>query len=307
MKKYIFRNEGGLVFSGLRQRTNTGGKRFDLVYQSAWTLFIEELENAIHKAIPTADIRFHELMEIEDKKRKLIGADKVISLDSYCQIEGSIHLGVSRHFNFGGIKNLGLGERPGYAPIKDQIKKIFKDFPGEEFVLVEDDIFSGKTISKTVKELRAGGVRIKKVVAGIKVTNHEELAFKIEAIHNYDHVDVFDLCDPRDFAFGLFEAGLVLRMGKALVRAPYILPFVSPAARASIPLKTERQFSRKVIQANINMFSEIQSGLGFPLQLKHLDKSFCDFMVDRYKIDPGMGVLEACSFISSQLDDYSLR
>ena len=65
-----------------------------------------------------------------------------------------------------------------------------------------------------------------------------------------------DLGDVRDFLLGSWEGGLVVCLPDGrLARVPYLLPYVNPADRLSLPLSQALAFSRRVWLLNQEFFA----------------------------------------------------
>jgi nicotinic acid mononucleotide adenylyltransferase len=151
-----------------------------------------------------------------------------ISLDPYTAAEHTLR--ISRLFALGGHQLLGHVPRPGSAPIEDQIAVI----PDGEYTLVDDDRMSGGTLA-AVMSMLPPRIRIARTEFVLEPGPEE------------------DVLDSRDFLVGTDEGGLVVELPDgSMGRAPYLLPYVDPAARASVPDAVG--FSRKIWEANARIF-----------------------------------------------------
>ena len=156
------------------------------------------------------------------------GADVlgVISLDVMQPAEHTLAL--SRLFALGGYQVLGHVARPGSPPLPEQIAAI----PSGEYILRDDDSASGGTLRAALAALPPR-LQIRRT----------ELAITSELDE--------DVADSRDFLLGATDAGLVVQLPNGeLGRAPYLLPYVDPAARCNVPPALSRAFSRRVWQLN---------------------------------------------------------
>ena len=285
MRLYLFRNEDKWALQHLSELESKKEK--------AWDRFIESLYGVYRWAFDE-DIRIvsHRLEDIRREILRKVGGHPTISVDP-C-ITGDVNLGVSRVFLPGGKIEMGIRERPGFPAIEQQIQMI----PKGEYVLIEDDIFSGGTIQKIIDLLINKEITIRKVVVGIRV-GQPQLNVPTESIHNYNPEEVIDLNDPRDFLAGSYGGGLVVRYPQSRVRVPYILPFVDTAARSSIPRKRVLEFSKKIWELNLDFYKQfpkvsimdvekyfgtMASRWGFSGETAM--SSFCEEMLDLLVIPP---------------------
>ncbi len=177
---------------------------------------------------------------------------RVLSLDG-C-IPGSFDLGVSRCFPLcAGKVAPAIVARPGFAAIAAQLDAI----PAGEYVLLDDDIATGETIRR-VLALLPPRLQIQEVVIVSPMT-----------------APALDVGDCRDFLAGAREGGLVVALPDGgLARAPYVLPYVSPSARASVPISRELEFSIAVWALNAAFFREVSP----PIVLAEADPAFVRLM-----------------------------
>ena len=132
--------------------------------------------------------------------------------------------------------------RPGHPDLKAQ----FAAVPPGSYVLVEDDIGSGRTLQEIEDRLPAG------------VTLSDVLL--LNGFRPEPDAPVFDVVDLRDFLLGAEHGGLTVEMPDgSTARAPYMLPFVSLRSRAKIPPSTEWATAVALWQANAVFFQD--SGL----------------------------------------------
>lgn len=239
--KYLLRNEGTWALKGLP---------INGVGPNAWEQYVEALSDTLPDAFssPVA-VEVHELLGHMRKMRRVLNGDFTVSLDP-C-VRGKRQLGISRAFTHGGRVDTGITARPGFASIEAQVSTLPQ---GQEVTIVEDDIFTGGTMRRILAMLNAKGIRVKKVVVGIKVGT-PELDVPVVALDSYQPSEIFDLSDPRDFLVGAHGAGLVVKCDDGeLVRAPYLLPFVDVGARCSMSAAAADEFSLRMWVANIHFW-----------------------------------------------------
>ena len=245
-KFYVFRNEGLWAL----QHLPVDDKKLEI----AWKDFISGLYKIFGWAFRDSDekveIISHDLVKMQLQIGEKIKTVKTISIDP-C-IKGDIDIRTSRIFLPGGIEDQGIGGRPGFLDISKQISKI----PKGEYILIEDDIFSGGTIKNIIKAFLENNVEIKGIICGIQVGN-SVLDIPIDSLKNYSKEQVVDLNDPRDFLAGSYGGGLVIKtLTKGLIRVPYVLPFVDSNARSSIPRDKVNLFSKKIWELNLDFWKK---------------------------------------------------
>lgn len=151
--------------------------------------------------------------------------DGVLSLDP--MLPGAADLAVSRHFDLGGHRMLGHGARPGHPSIAEQVGAVG---PGP-WILRDDDSATGRTI-----EFVRGVVDVRSVVLSMQHDGGE-------------------IADSRDLLLGTDDGGLVVALPDGTAgRAPYLLPFVDPAARGTVPSGDALAFSIAGWDLNVTAF-----------------------------------------------------
>jgi hydroxymethylpyrimidine pyrophosphatase-like HAD family hydrolase len=236
-KKYPFRNEK-------RWTLRFNGK--ESIKQKAWDIFLDGLYTIFEWAFDgQVNIISHDLQQMKKRIYKKTKGLKTISIDP-C-VPGNYNVYISRVFLPGGKKDIGILGRPGFESILKQIRKI----PTGNYILIEDDIYSGGTIIRILEIFRNNGIIISEVLAGIQVGKPALINVPVSSLESYESGEVMDLNDPRDFLAGSFGGGLVIQYSDGLVRAPYVLPFVDTNARSSIPKGKVLEFSKKIWKLNI--------------------------------------------------------
>jgi nicotinic acid mononucleotide adenylyltransferase len=153
-----------------------------------------------------------------------------ISLDPLTP--GTADLAVSRRFDLGGRRLLGLGERPDHPPVGVQVARIA---PGR-YVLVDDDRVTGSTLEFVLRSLPAG----------VEVADQRTLMPPADG----------EIADSRDFLLGAADGGLVVCLPDgSLGRAPYLLPYVDPGRRCGVPAHDVLALSIDVWRCNVDAFA----------------------------------------------------
>lgn len=170
----------------------------------------------------------HGTVRCEPLVPRTLPAD-VISLDA--MTHSGHNLAISRCFALGGYEARGHVARPGAASIERQVAAI----PPGNYGLYDDDSVTGSTL-RAARALLPGSV----------VVLREEVAVS--------HAPEEEVIDARDFLLGTDDGGLVVELPHgALGRAPYVLPYVDPYARASIA--ASHDFSIAIWELNARIFA----------------------------------------------------
>lgn len=259
-KVYCLRNEGEWAISPWL----TGRNRRQV--NTAWNAYVQRLTALLvetHKNAHSPDARLDVEIRIQTLEQQRLRAAaltegfKVISMDS-C-IPGEFNLAVSRHFPLSCSRHAPiLGARPGHPDLQSQIATIE---PGQ-YVLFDDDIATGFTM-RYIRKLLPESIQIVKECA---LTRNRETG---------DGLPVLDILDCRDFLLGVREGGLVVELPDGtMARAPYGLPYVSPADRMSAPIGSEVQLARRLLESSELFFQSIQPAI----RLQEADPAFRKLM-----------------------------
>lgn len=250
---FPLRDEGELaVLPWMAGRARLLARREVFVAELVALLRAEFLAAAPPDVAYDLEVRRQGLAAQRQEAARRTAGRRVISLDG-C-IPGSFDLGVSRCFPLcAGKAAPTLVARPGFAPLAVQLAAI----PAGEYVLLDDDISTGETIRR-VLALLPERLRIQEVV-----------------IVSPMGAPAVDVGDCRDFLVGSCEGGLVVVLPDGgLARAPYVLPYVSPAARASVPISRELECSIAVWALNAAFFRDVSP----PVVLAEADPAFVRLM-----------------------------
>jgi hypothetical protein len=279
---YFLRNEAGWSI----EPWCVGRNRRSLAQH--YRRFREELMQVLTQAHVDAteadvkfDVSFHLLNIAKQRRASVIQArnEPVISLDP-C-VAGQHNIAVSRIFPVcSGRISPGITARPGSPSLEEQIKAI----PAGEYVLQDDDIVTGGTMRQIQSRL-PDDVRIKRWSSLTDRETEQKL--------------ILDIIDTRDFLAGAREGGLVVELpDRRLARAPYSLPYVSPAHGARTPLSQEIAVARAIWELNERFFSRIQpaitvkeTNVGFKVLMDYLGFGSDTPMTEvcRWHIDHSLG------------------
>lgn len=263
------------------------------------------------------ELHIYDPAELEAGVLKRAAGAFLVSMDPL--IKGDVPLQVSRLFCLGGVADLGLSNRPGAPDLAEQISNVNKIYSDEietlrlritlaenfgdkvqleqqlNFLLtegvklVDDDMYTGGTVLGIIKQLKSAGVKVTEVIPQLQTGDPAEvIAHEVEVTpvvkYTVQDREQLDLGDLRDFIVGI--SGLVVKLpsgGRG--RAPYILPWVSPTARASIPTELERDFSFRILKVNLEFYREVERKIGKPITIRDLDRNFGLMMQELYGFD----------------------
>ena len=177
------------------------------------------------------------------EKKKKQSTKKTLSLDVYSK--GNYNLEISRKFNISESQSSAISfvSRPEYEGFC--FKEFSQTLPEEDFVLIEDDIASGQTLS-FVKKLIPDKSQI---IDYILLSNYEK----------YSNIKKIDIVDLRDFIINAPFSGLVVEYKNNIFRVPYIQPYVDLFSRASIPHNKAVSFSFDILSLNYDFYMDIKN------------------------------------------------
>jgi len=191
---------------------------------------------------------------------------------------GGVHLQINRIVNCEG-NLLGIGPRPGYSPIEQQIREIIFHAEQWPLILVEDGSFTGGTICTVLETCRSRDIKLNYLVIGLlfdearNAIEQTRGGMKIQAVYQWEKDGFIDWLPDYDFFPFIPNAGRVvghvyngtimptyLHNGLSL-SMPYILPYGRPVGWASLPnnLRIVSAFSLDCIHDTISIFEEMES------------------------------------------------
>ncbi len=305
---YVMRDDSGYIAREFADRLGAAGAEPDI--RAEYATFLAGLYAAFAAAAaPRGPLELHVYLaeDIEAARASLIApGHRVVALDPLCQTPGAVHLGLSRWYKPGGWELAGEGARPGFPAMEAQISRLAVVMRNSPVALVEDDTYTGETLIGTARQLRAAGIDVRQLVVGIRICQ-EELAVEGAAISAAVRYELdpgrpvgeqIDLGDPRDYLIGL--SGLVILMGMdgdrpVLGRAPYLLPFVQPSERASLPAESDWELSRTVLRLAGEFYAGVGSRVGRPVLLRHCDPEFAAFVRHYLGMEPDIPMTDLVS------------
>lgn len=256
---YVIRDEGLIPFSNYNVNLEN--------LKSARKEFLEDLiklfSDAFDNKLKVKTIDMQKQLEIAEE---VLDDKDTISLDTY--YKGKYNIETSRLFDISDVqkKYINLIGRIGFETIKEQIEKI----PNGNYILVDDDSATGKTI-REVMGMLPEDVKIDKLYLLANILSEK----------------IFDIVDLRDFIIGVNCGGLVVRLpNKEVVRAPYMLPYVSLKSRATICPNKEIEMSIKLWEMNQKFYEKIgpiilsQTDIGFRKLMNYVGFSDDSLLVD---------------------------
>ena len=204
------------------------------------------------------------ILSLSDQQKyidNLSRSGPVLNLDVCTKSKLKINL--SRLFNVsdGQCRSNNLIPRPYF----EKPEKQFESIPDGTYTLVDDDIATGRT-HKTIIGLLPKRIKIEKTVT---------LLAESLTVAGIDKSTLLDVVDVRDFIVGSRDGGLVVSLpDKSVVRAPYMLPYVSLSTRAKIPPSQEISLSIDLWKLNLQFFNSI----GSTILLENTSPSFQKLM-----------------------------
>lgn len=288
---YVMRLDPEFTMGPLAEKLAASDQNLDLNTAKqglayAYADFHASLEASIiagFSAYGPAAIHTFEPDALKQATKQKAGNLPIISLDPLLDGQEADAYPVSRLYDLTGEQAIGPVTRPGYTGTMEQnAAALAMKYNGQPVALAEDDFFTGQSLEYALGVLLAAGVNVAKIIPGIQIGDvSAELLAKgipIDSVVHYQVTegniyDCLDLGDPRDFLVG--ASGLVVALPDGeFGRLPYVLPFVSASARASIPHEAELAFSTQVLEANLTFYQQAESLCGQPILIKHMDPAF---------------------------------
>lgn len=200
-------------------------------------------------------------------------------------------LEVTRLVNRTGETVQGLGVRPGTGSLESQLssmKRIFAAKGIRDVILVDDVIFSGDQTVDTNHLLNQMQLNVVGVYAGI-ATKQSLQRFEMEIPSTYISTtyavsDPVDVVSSRDLLPGIENCGRTLNEQEN-TGAPYILPFGNPVEWASIERGKEKEYSKALIQAAIDLYLAIETASKKSIALGDLDRGILNSLTQECSWD----------------------
>lgn len=223
--------------------------------------------------------------------------------------EGVDEVKVSREYLMDGRYATGIINRPGTESLHDQLRAFAERYRGTSPIFGDDDTFTGLTAAQLIAAMRNAGIDVDRAIFDIQMgipTGLLQNDIDVDAGITYLPTDgraigdVSDLGDPRDFLIG--ASGLVQRLPDGTHgRVPYVLPFVSPAARMGIQPSDEYAFSQEVLALNQRFFRRVGEQLGHELTLGQMDPYFVNYMNNMYGMPTDTPMTEIVAWASNNM------
>ncbi len=233
---YVIRNEG--ITPLLNYKQNVKEEILQKEHEEFLKQLIELIRAVFHNQLDVKTINMEEQLK---KAYSILEAKQTISLDTYYR--GTYNIETSRLFDISDIqkKYISLIGRIGHDTVKNQIQKI----EDGNYILVDDDSATGKTI--------------REVMSNLPERINIEQIFLLASMGNEK---IFDIVDLRDFIIGAKNGGLVVRLpNKEIARSPYMLPYVSLKTRATISASKEMETSIRLWKMNKEFYQKIDGDI----------------------------------------------
>lgn len=168
--------------------------------------------------------------------------------------------------------DIGLYRRNGTRHLREQLADL-RNAGVQSVVLVDDVIYSGDSLLRVLDMLKAVGINVSAIYAGIAIGEGVEkirsLGYSIECVRFFPKV-IDEVCE-RDFFPGVPFSGLTLQ-GVDNVGVPYILPFGLIGRWASVPREREKHVSERCLELTMLLFNEIGRVSGHPVLCSDLGR-----------------------------------
>lgn len=241
-----------------------------------------ELAGLLSEAFPEAEIRVIDMeeqaFEVLSRARKLLpDVDNEAIISTCSEISAPVHsltLEINRLVDTDG-KIIGIGPRPGYPSVKQQIANMRSHVSDRPVIIVEDGAFSGATLCQTIALMQEAGINVEAVVLGFVFPGaREKLAqnFGGKVIMVEEMTQLIDWMPDHDFFPFIPNCGRVLGMrvnencppqpiyshdGFSFT-VPYLRPYAPMESWTSIPGKFIGKISDFCLRRTIELFKKLE-------------------------------------------------
>lgn len=221
---------------------------------------------------------FFKLREIITK----ITGNLIISLDKVYS-SGNFQLEINRAVCKKGEVWFDSGEynRPGYQTIDQQFDMIGHEVNGNSVIVVDDGCWSGKSISRTVKELQMRNIKVDKALVGIFIDSGKTLLdIPLESAFHFPVDSIIDWICERDFLPGAPYGGRTVlvddfcKIPEGSYGAYYLWGMGDYVDWASLKLDENlvKWFTGRCILRAINLFGIIERFSKKPVLMNNLSR-----------------------------------
>lgn len=211
------------------------------------------------------------LMQAINKKHLLQRGMVVSTCSEISRLRKGYTLEINRLVDQNG-NLLGLGPRPGFPSLDDQIRGIAAIANGEPLILVEDGTFTGSTILYILDKLKRHNLSVSTIVIGFafpKAVEKIEQGFNGELIVVETPRTYIDWMPDHDFFPFIPNCGRVVGVqwrdeylpfytyNGASYSIPYLLTYCPFSKWTSIPEKYAHEFTCFCVEAGRNLFEHI--------------------------------------------------
>lgn len=254
-----------------------------------------DIEKFMTRYFPGANFFFVDMDQLGDEvfstavkqHASIRGATLLSTCSEFTELHKGKSLQLNRIFDRTGQK-IGLGPRPGYPSIDEQINSFMSTFRGDSIVIIEDGAFTGTTLSFIIKKLREAGAKIDCIILGFafpKALENIREVYDGKIVEMQSMTDIIDWMPDHDFFPFLPNCGRVVGHAwgdqnlplygydGASFCIPYIMPFLdreTMEAWTGIPKLYCLEFSTFCLKRTLRFFEDVEKELGETLTIKHL-------------------------------------
>lgn len=199
--------------------------------------------------------------KVSSSKTPVVSLDRVYINKSIERVCG--FLDMSRAVNEE-LEDIGVVARPGTPPLDEQVETLadrLNILGITRIAIVDDVLFTGGGFVRLTSSLRARGIQVETVIAGISIRAGidavNEVGVEVDSVEVYEEV-TDELCE-RDFYVGVPYSGRTLVDQEGNVSAvPYLLPFGDIVQWASFPDERAEEMSEFLLQLSICLWQKVE-------------------------------------------------
>lgn len=220
------------------------------------------------------------------KTRKSEGSLIVSTCREFAEPMKGVTLDINRLVDRYGV-SLGIGPRPGYPSIDEQLRIIKAHANNRPVVIVEDGIFSGGTVEFVVDRCSEAGIEVNQVVVGfrfpssqdridvlaergVEVSWLEEFGELLDWVPDHDFLPMVPNCG-RILGVAPFDAPVPYYSHRGMAYSmPYVHPFSPVEDWAGVPEGSKRELAKACFSLTQQIYTKLDLINGYEIRIEEV-------------------------------------